>query len=90
MKLSEKTVKIKGYEFQVREISMTEYMPILESLEEGSDIQYELFKACVSEEGEPIDYDKITPGVYMKLIPVVMELNDFATEVEGKGDSGND
>lgn len=89
MKVNKKAVTIRGEKFEVRELLAKDLIPIWASdNEDGVMTQDQLFKLSVHVKGKPIgdEYDSLPAGVYMKLLPLVSEVNGGMFG----GDEGND
>lgn len=82
--LSKKTVKIGSEEYEVREVTIAQMLPILPKFgtDEQQTAQVELLKACVYKDGELLG-DKIDSlGIksFMLLTPAVLEVCGMSGE----------
>ena len=85
MKFNTETVSIRDTEFEIRELSIGELLPLIKTLEEDSIAgQRLLMGKSIYIDGEQLGekYDDMPASIMMKLMPVVMEVNSLG-EVEG-------
>lgn len=87
MKLNNKIVVVRGQEFDVRELTVAQLMPLLGALsEDPQEGQMRIMERSIHVNGSPVgeglqDY----PGaVLLKLMPVVSEINNLGDDEEGK------
>lgn len=82
----EKTVKIDGEEFTVREVSVGDVMPLMPKFggEEANQATMELMKKCIYRNGQPVGdgVSEFGLSLYMKLADHVIEINGLGA---GKG-----
>ena len=88
MEFKSEVVTVRDVEFEVRELSIKEMLPLLKVLEDDPVTgQAEMMRLSLHVDGEPIGegYDDLPASMMMKLVPVVMEVNNLSGD-EGKED----
>ena len=93
MELQKETVTVRGETYTVRELSVREFLPLIET-HGGSDnksgFSIAILEAAVTDSnGLPVSADTIGAGVYMKLVKPAMRLNKVGDSDE-EGSEGND
>ena len=85
MKLKTEDVTIDKVKFTVKELNVTEFMPLMNGVDDGDEQEFtaKLFKASVLENGKPIDLENLPARVYLKLLPIVVKFNGQSEETEG-------
>jgi len=88
MEFKTKTVEIRGLTFEVRELTIRDMIPLLKTLEDEPVAgQAEMMRRSLYIDGAPIGekYDELPASMMMKLVPVVMEVNNLGGgDDEGK------
>lgn len=74
--MKKKSIEIDGNKFEVRELTMEEGLPLMSSVDGNVDIAG-LIRIATTINGKPAKQGDISMGQAVKLMPVVMELNNF-------------
>ena len=87
MKLNTKKINLRGEDYEVRELTIKDMMPLMSRLAEDPESgQMELVKKCVYQNdvlvGDAVE--NLPAGAFLKLIAAVTEVNDLGD------DAGND
>jgi hypothetical protein len=88
MKLNSQTITVRDQEFEVKELTIKQLMPMLSTMREEPEAgQLELIKASVFMNGKPLgdDVESLPAGVYLEIMKAATEVNDL-----GGDDEGND
>ena len=86
MQLNSETVTIRDTEFEVRELTVAQLLPALQTMAEDDSLgALQLLKISVHMDGEPIGdaLESMPSEVFMKLSPVSMRVNNMGQEEEG-------
>ena len=85
MKLKTEEVTIDKVKFTVKELTVTEFMPLMADAGEAAEEEFtaKLFKASVLENGKPIELETFPARVYLKLLPTVIKFNGQSGDTEG-------
>ena len=87
MKLNVKKIKLRGEDYEVRELTIKEMMPLMAGLSEDPEAgQMALVKKCVYQNGALVGeaLEGFPAGAFLKLVAAVTEVNDLGD------DAGND
>ena len=85
MKLKTEDVTIDKVKFTVKELTVSEFMPLMADADETGEQEFtaRLFKASVLENGKPIDLENLPARVYLKLLPTVIKFNGQSEDTSG-------
>jgi len=80
MSLKSKKVTFNDVEYEVREITIGQVLPILPRLEDetkAQEAQLDIMRLCIAKDGEPMGDEVTNLGLfsYLKLAEEVMEIN---------------
>lgn len=86
-------VVIRGEEFEVRELSVRELLPLVSNMSAGTmDSQMPIVCVSVYKDGNQLGEEAWNlPGTYFfKLLPVVLRVNSLDAASDGKGEDGEE
>ena len=83
MGLKTKVVKVNDDEFEVREITIGQVLPILPRLQDpaqAQDAQMDIMMMCIHADGKPLaeEVSNLGLGTYLKLAEEVMKINGLS------------
>lgn len=93
MERNSTTIVINETTFTVTEMSARLMLPLVQVMADkpgDSSAQIEIMSACLSVNGEQIDAGALGASAYMKLMPIVMEINGLDMGKDEEGDEKKD